>query len=977
MRKETKPLLLLDKAMQWTGNMIKNVKKIPCAVFTISIIMTLLLTNLNSLEQKKLYNMRQLVEAQKLYNTFNSNFEYLLKIFHGMQSYYETDRQVTFDEFAKFIETNTTTKKFRENNLIKYASLGWYSNNRENPTHIEMNDSWSEVIISDDFIHPELINIHSNELNPTRLYKGYKLIKNSVNAKEADPNETRDGFFVDGVFFILIDVKGLVKESFQKDDRFQYEILDINQNQNDKLIIIPLSHIDPNVALNIISNTNWQFISKDNISSLIVLIVGFILSFLLAFYVWFLLLQNKKLISTTNKAEELSRLKSDFLATMSHEIRTPMNGILGMAELIQSAQPSIQIQGYARTIINSGESLQHIINDILDFSKIEAGKIEIENMPVNLLDLTEEIGKLYAVKARQKAIELVIHFVPGTEQNVFTDPVRLRQILGNLISNAIKFTDKGHVCLIIEEVNSKQNTFGTVEIKFSVTDTGIGLSEDIQLHIFDKFVQGDNSKTRKYGGTGLGLAICKNLIELMGGQIWLESEVNQGSKFNFTLALACNNITATAPQQIGLDIKNVKILLVDDLMVIRELVKEHLLYSGIRCDAVSNGNDALSSLNDAYHAGDPYHIVILDYLMPEMNGEMVAKAIKDIEHLKNTCLIMLTAAGNPLANDHFVKHGFSAYIPKPISNESFIKSLALIWERYSHGEIDSLIQIDTTGYKEESEPKNEYNLDGINILVAEDNLVNQVFITETLNEMNVKTTIASNGILALEAVKNNDFRLIIMDCSMPEMDGWEASKAIKQLQNNGEISPAPILALTANAMKGDREKCLSAGMDDYLTKPVRKAVLKEAVYDLITNYTLHKLEKKIVNNSIPSKTLDLHAIENAKSILKTKYKDMIYMYVENSQQRINEISNAVQTCSLEDIIMSSHTLKSTSQQMGALHLSELAKKIEHAGKIIKADLKNSNFETFLKGIKINELEQVLSDTKIALSKTISHENWKE
>lgn len=683
--------------------------------------------------------------------------------------------------------------------------------------------------------------------------------------------------------------------------------------------------------------------------------------------------RTEQLQKALEKAEELNRLKSDFLATMSHEIRTPMNGILGMAELIQSAQPNAQIEGYARTIINCGESLQHIIDDILDFSKIEAGKMEIDIMPVDLLSVADDVASLFAVRARDKALELAVRYVPGTEQFVFADPLRLRQILGNLLSNAIKFTDKGHVSLTVEQVKNPDLAENMVEMKFSVTDTGIGLSEEAQSRIFEKFQQADSSTTRRYGGTGLGLSICKSLVELMGGRIGIKSIEGTGSTFWVTIPMALN-VCEIRTQPTPPILKDVRVLVVDDLPIIRQLVYEQLTLANMRCDVALSGEDALSKMKRAHESDDPYQICIIDYLMPKMNGEMLSMAINDYPELRDTCLIMLTAAGNPLADDKFFKKGFSAYIAKPVHNLALIENLAVVWGEYKAGARDVLIRVDTRSLGKDNSSQYEPIFPHVKILIAEDNLVNQVFIKEVLEEMKVQYTVVSDGKEAVESVQEQDFDLIIMDCLMPVMDGFEATRHIRALQQSGKVKSTPICALTANAMKGDREKCLAAGMDDYLSKPVRKKELKEKVYTFI-----HPSDDSFARDTQPETTmtntshtsspvhaiLDEEAIKNAQSILKSKYGEMVTLYIDNSQERIEEISQAINQNDIEAIIRPAHTLKSTSRQMGAIKLSDIAETMEKNAKAMHKDAANIDSDITNFSSNIDNMKVVLLETKRA------------
>jgi signal transduction histidine kinase/CheY-like chemotaxis protein len=687
---------------------------------------------------------------------------------------------------------------------------------------------------------------------------------------------------------------------------------------------------------------------------IIISIVG-----LLAFY-GYMLLNFRKTELLRRKAEHLSTLKSEFLANMSHEIRTPMNGILGMAELILSQRPTPQISGYARTIINSGESLLNIINDILDFSKIEAGRMELDIMPVDMLELIDDVVMLYSTRARDNALELAVRYVPSTEQFLYADPLRIRQILSNLINNAIKFTPKGHIAITVSEDKTYPYVADHTRLLITVQDTGIGMSVEAQSQIFSKFTQADNSTTRRYGGTGLGLSICKSLIELMKGTITVESTEGVGSCFKISIPLK-RNVTEQRTAAKPPILRDLRVLIVDDLPIIRQLVTEQLQLAGMRADAASNGKEALEMMQRAHDVYDPYNIVLLDYLMPEMNGEMVASMINDFPHLRQTCLVMLTAAGVPPTDDSFVQKGFSAFLSKPIENRALIRSLAIIWQRYSQGDTHTLIRVDAgQGHFGETATNFEPTAQDTHILVAEDNIINQIFIKEILEEMGCHCTIVANGQEAYDSVQQQHFDLVIMDCLMPIMDGFEATKKINGLKQAGLINPQlPIIALTANAMKGDREKCLRSGMNEYITKPVRKKELKEKVYfwlkgktfqhdqleDIVsTLHTEHAQPAPPIVASAPtsamilpltlpasaasSELLDHEAIAQAKAILGAKYADMLQLFFTNCEEKISEMQNAEAAGKLPDIIRPAHTLKSTAMQMGASKLSTQAKELE-------------------------------------------------
>ena len=702
--------------------------------------------------------------------------------------------------------------------------------------------------------------------------------------------------------------------------------------------------------------------------------------------------REKALLQARKEANKANELKGQFLATMSHEIRTPMTGILGMADLLHSSDLDKRQKGYVQTIINSAESLLDIINDILDFSKIEAGKLELEYMPVDLFELIDEIGMLYSVQAREKAVELVVHYHPGTEQFIFTDPVRLRQIISNLLNNAIKFTVQGHIVLSIEEDKNFGSSPDKTRLIFKVKDTGVGMALSAQEKIFTKFSQADASTTRRFGGTGLGLAICKNLLDMMGGDISVESRIGQGSTFTVSASFARNTVMTYRPPM-ALPLTDVKILVVDDLPVNLQLIREILEAVGAACDVVVDGAAALQKMEQAYDDGAPYQMAVVDYLMPEMNGEMLACAIKDNPNISDCCLVMLTAAGNPIAPQSYVDKGFSAHIAKPVQQESFVEAMAYVWSKYQEGHRHELIRYEGQDLRS-GEADDAPKLRGIKILMAEDNLVNQAFIQEILLEMECDLLIVQNGKEAVTAAQDQSFDLIFMDCLMPVMDGFEATEEICRLKKEGSIDKKlPIIALTANAMKGDRNKCLATGMDDYLSKPVRRKELKAMVYKWVekTGKSVSQAQGEThapqyqgrddgvdINGDVGTDTgtnadlviLDHEAVANARDILKERYDAMVDVYLQGSAEKVNEIKVALKNRDIQALIRPAHTLKSTSLQMGAIRLSDVAMKIEKAAKLqVSEDTPKEG------GAKANDdvlnalipqLQNLLDDTKNAL-----------
>ncbi|MFL6676195.1 MAG: response regulator [Massilia sp.] len=644
--------------------------------------------------------------------------------------------------------------------------------------------------------------------------------------------------------------------------------------------------------------------------------------------------RTEQLERAKNAAEAASRAKSAFLATMSHEIRTPMNGVLGMTEMLLSTSLTETQRNYTKLVKRSGEHLLVIINDILDFSKIEAGKLTVEYINFNLWDLLDDIHTVYTPQADGKGIALHFDIANDIPVAICGDPNRLRQIMANLLGNAIKFTDQGR---IVARVRVAGEDSQAVTLRFEVHDTGIGISRDARSRIFEAFSQADDSTTRKYGGTGLGLAISKQLVELMGGSIGVDNALTQGSLFWFTVSFDKRRVDPDAPGDHQHTIEGLRVLIVDQQHSSRVGLEGHLAAWQVGTDSAATSDEALERLAAAARAGRPYDAAILDMELDHTSGLLLASSIKADPALRATRLLVLSP--ERLAADPVQRReaGVAYQLIKPARAADLFACLATRPRGATAPAPQFVPPAPLQSASSRARPRR--------VLLAEDNVVNVEVAKAMLESLGLDANCARNGDEALQAVRNGDYDAVLMDCQMPVMDGFAATAAIRrEEQEAGRARVLPIIAITANALQGDREACLAAGMDDYLSKPFTQQQLAAVIGRWVALPLAASRHHDDEPPRLPPESVEVIqrdvinqvALDNIRALSHDRgdalVQKVIAAYVDDTPQHLRTLRQAIAGEDPGSVRKVAHSLKSASANVGAQKLAQLCKEMEHLGR---------------------------------------------
>ena len=628
--------------------------------------------------------------------------------------------------------------------------------------------------------------------------------------------------------------------------------------------------------------------------------------------------KNLELDAAASKALAANRVKSDFLASMSHEIRTPMNGIIGATGLLMDTSLTSKQHNFAETTMKSANALLTLINDILDFSKIEAGKLDLDLIPFDMQELIEDIVELMAPKCKDNRIEILVSFSPDLDRYVIGDPGRVRQILLNLVSNATKFTPDGYIFI---RARSRHLDSGKINFDFEVNDTGVGIAEDVQGVIFEKFSQADASTTRRFGGTGLGLTICRDLIEMMGGSIAVESKLGEGANFKFNVELQPAKTSVGLSEglegQEDVSLEGLRLLVVDDSKISLDIVAEQLEGLGMDIKSVGSGEAALEVLRGALREEQPFDLLLTDYCMPNMDGHMFAREIQKDPQIQNPQMILMLSS--PMRGDGKLVQelGFRGYLTKPIFPGIIKATLSTVWKTREKAAETPLIT--RHSFRElHQTPEQSLSFKGAKILLVEDNPINQMIASKMLERYECNVTPAGNGKEAVEQFKQCRFDLILMDCFMPEMDGFKATREIRQIENKIKNKPTPIIAFTANAMAQDRKQCLDAGMDDFISKPVHVKVLEKILQEWLV----------LGDGNDDDDLIDFSALQSLKAKIGEQLVPIVECFIQFAEQTAPRMKLDLEKGDGAAVKFAAHSFKPICHELGAISLGHQAHQLE-------------------------------------------------